>query len=138
MGEVLELIGQEAFITLIGILSTVAVSALAWISKKASDYIDEEVDNKYLQKILTQANEVVFDSVKAAMQEEVEDLKEKGDDNKLKKEDAERIKTRVVNRIISKMGDETLAELDNRFGDAQAFIEDKIEATINDIKRDKK
>lgn len=135
MAEIYNLLGSELFVSFIGILGTALISLLTWVTKNVNDYIKEEIDNKILKKVLTEANEVVFDSVKASMQEEVDQIKSKRGEEGLSEEEAERIKSRVVTRIMSKMNSKTLSKIDERFGDVQAFIEDKVEATVKDIKQ---
>lgn len=138
MEQLFEMLGQEVFVTFLSIVVSVLGVGLTWLSKNASDYIKEKVGNEHLQKLINRANEVVVTSVKAAMQEEVEDLKKKAGEDGLNKDDARKIKTRVVNKIMAKLGDKSLQELENSFGDARSYIEDKVEATVKDVKEGKK
>lgn len=134
MSELYELLGSELFVTLLSVLVSLLGAGLTWLSKKSADYIQKKIENENLSQLLTQVNEVVFTSVNAALQEQVEEIKERSKDGKLSKEEAKRIKENVVNKILSKLSDGTVEQLDEVFGDVKSYIKDKVEAEVKKAK----
>lgn len=86
------------------------------------------------KKAINAAENCVTTVVLKEAQTVADDLKAKAADGKLTTEDAAKIKADAITEVQKLLSDDVLQTLDTLFGDSEAWVDNKIEACIRQLK----
>lgn len=122
--ELLEQIFQVCIIPLIGVLTTFLIQFI----KIKQEEVLGKVDNETLEKYIKMLSDTITACVIATNQTYVNSLKEQGKFDAAAQKIALQMTYNAVLKILSKDAKEYLT---NAFGDLEAFINQKIEESVN-------
>lgn len=121
---------------IIGILiNSLILPILAWGVSELTKYLSKRIKNETAEKYVNFAVDAVYTAVQTTMQTFVSTLKKSGEWN------AEAAKTALEHAkalALVTMGEEAQEAITEISGDLDAWIEARIEATIAEIKEEKK
>jgi hypothetical protein len=124
------------------ITSELLVSALpfitagtAYVLTIAGIFLSSRYRNNKLASALIFLDKIVIDVVKELNQTTVEELKKARADGKLTSDEAEQIKHKAIDLILTRLGINLIRELQRAFGPVVTLIGTKIEAAVHDSKK---
>ncbi len=101
----------------------------------ASLFLTVRYRNSRLAQALVVLDEAVISVVKELNQTVVEDLKKARADGKLTPDEAQQIKSKAVELVLTRLGSKVPRLLQKGFGSLFNLVATKIEATVYDLKR---
>lgn len=127
------------------IIAAGGVSALAGLVVSGARYLKATADaktaqitagikNNQIKTALEQGEDAATTAMLEIAQTTVDDLKAKAADGKLTPEQAQQVKSAAVNRALSMLSDAAIQTISTESGNAQAWIEAKIEAAVRKAK----
>ena len=116
---------------IIPLLSLVSIYIIRWVNEK-TNFIKEESDNVYIDKYLTMLDKTIASTVTAINQTYVEDLKKQ---NKFDLDAQKHAFEQVYNTVVSSLSEEAEFYLNEVITDLNAYITNKIEETVHEVKK---
>ncbi len=116
---------------IIPLLSLVSIYIIRWVNEKTNT-LNEENENAYIDKYLTMLDKTITQTVTAINQTYVEDLKKQ---NKFDLDAQKHAFEQVYNTVISSLSEEGAFYLNEVITDLNAYITNKIEATVHEVKK---
>jgi len=110
-------------------------AALLWVLAKAANYLSLKKGQSVWMAALYALDQMVADVVRELNQTVVADLKEKNADGKLTPDEAQQIKNKAIDLILSRLKVDSIQVLSAIFGSIVELIGSKIEATVWDTKK---
>jgi hypothetical protein len=126
------------------LLVTVIIIALGFVTNfvvklliSGSENIKSKTNNVMLNTIIDSVASNAVNIIKALNQTVVDDLKEKSSDGKLTMEEIAEIKSSAIQILASTLSTESKQTLDRVFGDSNMYLQNVIEAKLDDMKKGK-
>lgn len=116
---------------IIPLLSLVSVYIIRWVNTKTNT-LKEEADNAYVDKYLTMLDKTITSTVVAVNQTYVDELKKQ---NKFDLDAQKHAFEQVYNTVISSLSEEAEFYLNEVITDLNAYITNKIEETVHEVKK---
>ena len=116
---------------IIPLLSLVSIYIIRWVNAK-TNFIKEESDNVYIDKYLTMLDKTIASTVTAINQTYVDDLKKQ---NKFDLDAQKHAFEQVYNTVVSSLSEEAEFYLNEVITDLNAYITNKIEETVHEVKK---
>jgi hypothetical protein len=107
----------------------------AYVLTIAGIFLSSRYRNNKLAQALVLLDKIVIDVVKELNQTTVDELKKARSDGKLTPDEAEQIKHKAIDLILTRLGINLIRELQRALGPVIALIGSKIEATVHDSKK---
>lgn len=114
------------------VINVVIAPIIAWGIATLRKYLIEKSENEYVDNFINKVADIIQDTVGAANQTIVDDIK--GTDE-WTDEAKNRIFKDVLDVVKTKLGTEGLDLLDEIRGDADEYLENKILAWVNKLKK---
>jgi hypothetical protein len=124
-------IASELFVSSLPFLTAGA----AYILTIAGIFLSSRYHNNKLAQALILLDKIVIDVVKELNQTTVAELKKAKADGKLTRDEAEQIKHKAINLILTRLGIGIIRELQRTLGPVVTLIGTKIEAAVHDCKK---
>lgn len=113
------------------ILSIVGTAIISWLAERLISFLNDKISDSKIAKLLTSVVNVITNAVKNTYQTFVEELKYNGEFTKEKQEEA---LNKAKEMIMTQLTNEGKEYIQSTFGDIDAWVTSKIEATIYDLK----
>jgi hypothetical protein len=107
----------------------------AYILTIAGIFLNSRYRNNKLTQALLLLDKIVIDVVKELNQTTVDELKKARADGKLTRDEAEQIKHKAIDLILTRLGINFIKELERTIGPIVILIGTKIEAAVHDSKK---
>lgn len=107
----------------------------AYLLTIAGIFLSSRYRNNKLVQALILLDKIVIDVVKELNQTSVAELKKARADGKLTRDEAEQIKQKAIDLILTRLGINIIRELQRYMGPLVTLISTKIEAAVHDCKR---
>lgn len=120
-----------ALITATGTLLLYWLKILTAKAKAKLEEIEDEIDRKYTQDLIKQAEDFVSTAVVETNQILVDNLKAANEDGKLSKDEIVKAFNHTYKRVLELMGDEFKAQLEIFVPNTEEWIKSKIEYYVN-------
>lgn len=118
-------------IVIFPLITLVSIYFIRWINEK-TNFIKEESNNEYIDKYLTMLDKTIAQTVTAINQTYVEDLKKQ---NKFDLDAQKHAFEQVYNTVVSSLSKEAEFYLNEVITDLNAYITNKIEETVHEVKK---
>lgn len=136
---------QEALLSLlsavvigaIGLLTTYATSYFKQAIAKAkaqAEKLSDENQKQLVNDALDRTSTIVEKTIVAANETLVKEVTAATEDNKITKEDGERILASVKSDVLSQLSDDAKELLSTEIGDLELYIEKEVETTLAKLK----
>ena len=136
---------QEALLSLlsavvigaIGLLTTYATSYFKQAMKKVkaqTEKLSDENQKQLVNDALDRTSTIVEKTIVAANETLVKEVTAATEDNKITKEDGERILASVKSDVLSQLSDDAKELLSTEIGDLELYIEKEVETTLAKLK----
>lgn len=116
---------------IIPLLSLVSIYIIRWVNEKTNT-LKEENENAYIDKYLTMLDKTITQTVTAINQTYVDDLKKQ---NKFDLDAQKHAFEQVYNTVVSSLSEEAEFYLNEVITDLNAYITNKIEETVHEVKK---
>lgn len=113
-------------------LSIIVTGLCSWATAALVSFLNEKIKDKKLARFVTRITLIVTDAVQCIYQEFVEVLKAEGKFDEAAQQEAKR---RALAIIEGQLTNEMQAYITENFGEIEAWISEKIEAVIYQLKR---
>ena len=110
-------------------------AAGVYVLTAAGLFLSSRYRNDKLAKALILLDKIVIDVVRELNQTTVAELKKARADGKLTRDEAEQIKHKAIDLILTRLGIHLIRELERNIGPLVVLIGTKIEAAVHDCKR---
>lgn len=127
------IVNSGIFAVLLGLLASVITLAKKQIDARVAE-VAANIKDTNIKSAVSTAENCIETVVYETAQTTVDALKSASADGKLTTDDASTIKADAVAKIKQLMSDEVYNSLHTIFGDADAWIESKLEAAVKDLK----
>ena len=125
---------QEVLNIILAGLGVVVTGLCSWATTALINFLNAKIADKRLATFLTRTSVIVSDAVQSIYQETVEVLKKEG---KFDAEAQKEVKRRAIEIIRGQLTNDMKTYIENNFGDIEAWIGEKIESVIYQLKKNR-
>ena len=124
---------QEILNIILAGLSIIVTGLCSWGTTALINFLNAKIADKKLANFLSRTSLIVSDAVQSIYQEFVEVLKKEGKFNQEAQQEAKR---RAMAIITGQLSTEMKKYIESNFGEIEAWISEKIESTIYQLKKE--
>ena len=124
---------QEILNIILAGLSIIVTGLCSWGTTALINFLNAKIADKKLANFLSRTSLIVSDAVQSIYQEFVEVLKKEG---KFDQEAQQEAKRRAMAIITGQLSTEMKKYIESNFGEIEAWISEKIESTIYQLKKE--
>ena len=124
---------QEILNIILAGLSIIVTGLCSWGTTALINFLNAKIADKKLANFLSRTSLIVSDAVQSIYQEFVEVLKKEG---KFDQEAQQEAKRRAMAIITGQLSTEMKKYIEGNFGEIEAWISEKIESTIYQLKKE--
>jgi len=124
---------QEVLNIILAGLSIIVTGLCSWGTTALINFLNAKIADKKLANFLSRTSLIVSDAVQSIYQEFVEVLKKEG---KFDQEAQQEAKRRAIAIITGQLSTDMKKYIESNFGEIEAWISEKIESTIYQLKKE--
>lgn len=128
-----QIINEVISVLVVPMLPIVTTYLVTWMKAK-TELLKAQTKSQTIQHYAGMLDKVVEDVVLGLSQTTVEELKKTTEDGKLDSKDAEAIKNKAINEVSTILTQDAKDILKQAYGDVDALISEKIEASVKKSK----
>ena len=130
---------KEMLPDILQLVATLATMIIIMLLKKGRDYLQTKINNDKVNGIIMKAEMALETIVKSNQQVLVDGLKKDLADNKITKEEFTNrmieVKDKTIRQVGEFIGRDGMEIIDGFYGDSKEYLQHRIEAMVNDIKK---